>query len=209
MTASTTRKKQDARAAALEREQRQRTIRIAAIVIVAVFVVGGLIYWIASETVKGQSDNIRPAANPAEQIIADEGRSHVDEGSALTFQHYPPSSGSHYPVWLPVAFYDQPQSEGYWVHNLEHGQVVALYNCTEGQCDTLKSQLREVLSKAPLRGCDKPKMVVVPYSRNMATPIVLVAWDRQLDLAQFDEEAILNFYKRYENQGPELVGCPN
>jgi hypothetical protein len=215
-------KRQAAQQSAYEREQRQRTLRIAAIVIVAIFVVGGLIYWVANETVKGQNEwAIRPTADPQEQVIAAEPRNHVAEGSTLTYQHYPPSTGMHYATPAGPGFYDQEFSEGYWVHSLEHGYVVILYNCTATtNCDTLKSQVKDFISNAPTHGCDKTRLIGVPYSRGMSTPLSLLAmagpFDAatqladgiQLDLPEFDQTRMMNFYKRYDNHGPEDVGCP-
>jgi hypothetical protein len=203
-------KRQAAQQSALERDQRQRTIRIAAIIIGVIVVVGGLIYWVANETVKGQNEwTVRPTADPDDQTIADEGRNHIDEGTPLTYQHYPPSSGNHYPVPAGPGFYDQEFSEGYWVHSLEHGFVVILYNCSAtDNCDSLKAQVRDFINSAPTHGCDKVRLIGLPYSHGMSTPLSLISWGHELDLPAFDQTRIMNFYKRYDNRGPEQLGCP-
>ncbi|HLF01626.1 MAG TPA: DUF3105 domain-containing protein [Anaerolineales bacterium] len=192
----------------MEKQHRQALMRNTAIAIVSVFVVGGIIFWVANETIKGQADQKRPEANPAEQTIPEEGRDHVAEATPLTFNHYPPSSGIHYGRTADLGtLYEQPVAEGFWVHNLEHGDIVILYNCS-GDCAGLKTQIKLLMAEAPLRRCDLRRILAVPYSRNMATPITVVAWGKQLDLPEFDSEAILNFYKRYEDRGPETLGCP-
>lgn len=219
-------KKQAARQTALERAQRQRTIRIAGIVILAVFGVGGLIFWVASETVRGQTEwAVRPTADPDEQRIPGEGKSHVDVGQPLTFRHHPPSSGNHYPQPAGVGFYEETFAEGYWVHSLEHGNVVVLYNCAAtDDCAGLKNKVRDFVLNSPAHECAKPRLLGVPYSQGLSTPLALVAWAGpvdpatgipagiQLDLPQFDGTRMLNFYKRYENHGPEhypeQIGCP-
>ncbi|HKZ68884.1 MAG TPA: DUF3105 domain-containing protein [Anaerolineales bacterium] len=208
MTTPPTIKKQTARATALEREARQRTMRMAALAIVAVFIVGGAIFYIAGETIRGQQDQVRPEANPAEQVIPDEGAGHLEVGVPTTYQHYPPSSGAHYGTTAPVGYLPEAWPEGYWVHNLEHGHVVLLYQCANNDCADLQSKIQNIVNKVPLRGCSKPRLLAMPYSQGMTGLIIMVAWGRQLDLSEFDEEAIVNFYKRYENQGPEKVGCP-
>jgi Protein of unknown function (DUF3105) len=207
---STKSKRQAAQQTALEREQRQRTIRIGAIVIIAVAALGALIYWVASETIKGQNEwTIRPTQDPDDQTLADEGRNHVDEGTPLTFQHFPPSSGSHYPTPAGTGFYEQEFSEGYWVHSLEHGFVVILYNCAAtDNCDALKSQIKGFISSAPTHGCDSVRLIGLPYSKGMSTPVTLISWNHQLDLPAFDATRVMNFYKRYDNRGPENLGCP-
>ena len=209
MTNASPRKKQTGRETALEKQHRQALMRNTAIAIVSVFVVGGIIFWVANETIKGQADQKRPTANPAEQTVPDEGGGHLEIGDPITYQHYPPSSGQHYGGdTAPVGFLPEAWPEGYWVHNLEHGHVVLLYQCLNNDCADLQNKIRNVINKVPLRGCDKPRLLAMPYSQGMTGLITMVAWGRQLDLPEFDEEAIVNFYKRYENQGPEKVGCP-
>ncbi len=189
--------------------QRRRTtlIRNIALIAVAVLVAGAGIWYVVDQTVKGEQDKLRPDAGLAEQTIPDEGRGHVEVDSPLTFKHYPPSSGTHYGTTMPqLGFYDKSWPEGYWVHNLEHGDVVVLYNCP-GDCAALQAKLKALVDKAPKRRCPTAKLVVLPYSTGMTTQISVVAWGKQLDVAVYDEKAILDFYKRYEDRGPELVAC--
>ncbi len=206
MEKATPRKKQTTQESTLAKQQRQTMIRNAAIAVLAIFVVGTGIFYVVNETRRGVEDQRRPEADPNEQIIASEGANHVAEGSPLTFAHYPPSSGTHYGTWADPGFYDVPVAEGNWVHSLEHGDVIILYNCPT-DCPDLKTRLRTLIANAPRRRCDLVRLLAIPYSRGMATPITVVAWGRQLDLAEFDEQAILNFYKRYEDRGPEVIPC--
>jgi hypothetical protein len=216
-------KRQAAQQTKLEREQRQRTIRIVAALILGGFALVGIIIWVATQTISGQNEwALRPTADPQEQVIPSEGRGHIPEGQPLTFTHFPPSSGNHYPVAANVGFYDKEFPDGYWVHSLEHGNVVVLYNCSVTKdCSALTSQVQNFVLNSPTHGCDKPRLLGVPYSKGMSTPISLLAWagpmntaanaldSIQLDLPQFDQARMLNFYKRYENHGPEDVGCPS
>src|SRR5687768_3678268 len=76
--------------------------------------------------------------------VADEGAGHVNEGDPLSFQHIPPSSGKHYPSAQPAGIYPQQEiNEGYWIHSLEHGYVVALVNCTDN-CGPVFEQLQDM-----------------------------------------------------------------
>jgi hypothetical protein len=207
MDKATTSRKKTTRESAFEKQQRQAMLRNAAIAIVAVFVVGAGIFYVVNETIRGTQDAERPPAHANEQIIPDAGAGHVAEGSPLVFDHYPPSSGSHYPTWADPGFYDAPISEGYWVHSLEHGDVVILYNCPDGDCTELKTQIRELRDQLPRRRCDLIRVLAIPYSQGMSTPITVVAWGRQLDLPEFDAQAIEDFYKRHEDRGPENIPC--
>ena len=206
MTNDIPHKKQAARESAFAQQQRQAMIRNAALAIVAIFIVGSGIWYVANETLQGERDKLRPDANPNEQTITDGGRGHVPEGTELIYQHYPPSSGQHYASTAPYGFYEETFNEGFWLHNLEHGDIVVLYNCPNG-CPDLQSKLRPLMAEAPKRRCDMVRLLALPYSKGMATPIAVLAWGKQLDLAEFDKEAILDFYKRYEDRGPELLPC--
>lgn len=206
MSEPTKPKSVQAREFLLAQEQRRTLMRNASIAIVSVFVVGAIIWYVADQTAQGEQDKLRPPANPAEQTIPNEGEGHEADGTPLTFNHYPPSSGTHYGAPAAYGYYEQPVSEGYFVHSLEHGAVLVLYNCPTA-CPDLQAKLNALYDSAPKRRCDDVRMIVAPYSQGMTTPIALIAWGKQLDLAAYDEKAILNFYKRYEDRGPELIPC--
>lgn len=59
--------------------------------------------------------------------VANEGWSHVPEGSAVSYRANPPASGPHYPVWARYQEHGSAVARPYWVHNLEHGAIVFLY----------------------------------------------------------------------------------
>lgn len=73
------------------------------------------------------------------QEIPDMGRNHTTDISGVTYNSDPPTSGPHFPVWAKRGLYDRVISDGHLVHSLEHGYVVASYNC-----DELKSQMSNV-----------------------------------------------------------------
>lgn len=54
---------------------------------------------------------------------------HVDIGTVIQYSSNPPSSGPHYPIWAGWQEYLTPVPRPFWVHSLEHGAVVLLYNC--------------------------------------------------------------------------------
>src|SRR5689334_20796267 len=70
---------------------------------------------------------------------------HVPIGTAITWDHEPPNSGDHYPVWETKGEHTEVVERGYWVHNLEHGWIVLIYNCPSG-CDAELDVLRQVLT---------------------------------------------------------------
>jgi hypothetical protein len=58
-----------------------------------------------------------------------DGRTHVPEGSALTYNFNPPTGGDHYASWITKGFYDEPRHDGNLVHSLEHGYIIFWYDC--------------------------------------------------------------------------------
>jgi hypothetical protein len=54
---------------------------------------------------------------------------HVGFDAGIAWSSNPPSSGAHYPIWAAFRRHDAPVPRGYYVHDLEHGAVVLLYNC--------------------------------------------------------------------------------
>lgn len=146
-------------------------------------------------------------ARPGEalgQTVPLEGQRHVDEGTPTTYRSNPPSSGDHYPTTAPYAVHEQPVPPGYWIHNLEHGAIVVLYNCPAG-CADLVAQLRDAFQAFPRsKNFNRVKMVVVPY-RDMERRLAYVAWGKVLETDQYDREQLLRFYNAYLDKGPELA----
>ncbi len=56
---------------------------------------------------------------------------HVDIGTPIQYPTNPPASGPHYPIWAAFQEFSTPVPRPYWVHSLEHGAVVLLYNCAK------------------------------------------------------------------------------
>ena len=139
--------------------------------------------------------------------IPNEGASHVQTGTQVTYVANPPASGTHWPSPAAAGFYESAVEEEAWVHSLEHGYIVVLYDC-DGACDpALIEALQDLLETAPPSTVfGFAKIVITPYE-GLPEPalITAVAWDVQMHLDAFDEEALLDFYERYLDQGPELA----
>src|SRR5262249_47312180 len=91
-----------------------------------------------TQTPPPTADQSSPGASPAsdqvgEQQPVQEGV-HIQPPQKASYQTDPPSSGPHYNIagQAPVGwgYYDRSIAPEYYVHNLEHGGVVLLYNCT-------------------------------------------------------------------------------
>ncbi len=129
---------------------------------------------------------------------------HVGQGRILNQRNRPPSSGIHYPSRARYSVSADPVPPGNWIHNLEHGGVVILYRCADGQeCGEIAGQVRAQVSNVARNGAfGEVKIVGTPY-QDMDTPFTVVSWRRTLPLESLDAEQILAFYDRYVDRGPE------
>jgi hypothetical protein len=141
---------------------------------------------------------------PSERQIPDEGRNHIPEGEPGTYDHFPPSSGEHYAPVLQYDYYAVEVPPEYYVHNLEHGAIVVLYNCPE-PCPDTETLLGEFFDRAPPDDVFGEVKVVIGQNSDLESKVVALAWGYQMDLPEADVEALLDFYRRHVNQGPELA----
>jgi hypothetical protein len=193
-------------------------VLIALVVVAGIAVVGvGLFSSSASPYECGSL--LQPVAGATVEnpiVTADEGRNHVQTGSTARYASCPPASGPHYNEGggvapLRPAFYEPGArvGPGNWVHNLEHGYVIALYRCEDGQCpfDDVLSDLRQFIVNGPstetATRCGYQSKVLAVRFDDMATPFALVAWDHVLPLDAFDPSVALEFARRWIEQ-PEL-----
>lgn len=134
--------------------------------------------------------------------VPDEGRTHVNPGAPLDFKSIPPASGSHYPVWTRSGIYPEAQSPGGWVHSLEHGYVVVLYNCPSGCPDDVE-KLGQFYATAPKSSrYNYQKLILSPYT-NMPQKFAAVAWARIDEMDELDIDRLAAFYRAYLDRGPE------
>jgi hypothetical protein len=164
--------------------------------------------------------------------IPDEGRTHVASpsqappGTTVCYNSNPPASGPHWSVGTapvaPVApgFYDEALRTEQWVHNLEHGTVVLLYDCGGTCSDELKAQLQALFDSVPEEAkFGQKKMVITRYAGVTGSctgtptfpdsgPFLAIAWDVQHSFDTLDTDGILDFYARHVDHGPEDEPIP-
>jgi len=198
-----------ARQAALEAKKgRNQRIRLGAIGGVAVVVVVGIVWFAASRSQPPPASSVPLADVVVTEIdVPNEGAGHIPVGQRASYTHFPPSSGPHWSqaALAPVTwgFYTQPVEPEQWVHNLEHGGVVVLYNCAEDCPETVEG-LQRFAAQVPNSRFGTQKIVVSPNAE-IETKIVALAWTREMDLSDFDEARLVEFYKRWVDTGPEQV----
>jgi hypothetical protein len=123
-------------------------------------------------------------------------RTHVEGG--VDYADAPPASGDHDPCWAPWGVHESPLNDENWVHNLEHGGVVFLYNCPEG-CAEEVGELVTFASTLP-----ENTWIVTPYAA-LATPYAAVAWNYRATSECLDLEAWASFYDYFADNAPESV----
>lgn len=137
---------------------------------------------------------------------------HVDPPAKVQYNHDPPTSGCHYSIAnqapVPPGFYNQEIPAEYWVHNLEHGYVVVLYNCPSppgcaSDIDQLKTW-RKGLGPDPAGNGQIPyaKVVVLPW-HTMPVKFAAVSWDYYQGWDSLDISKVQAFYDNHVGHAPE------
>ena len=127
------------------------------------------------------------------QAIAAEGdRRHVED--PVDYELRPPAGGDHFPTPAPCAFYgslaERPPDE-LIVHSLEHGAVWIAFQ------EDLPEEQQELIRQATEAS---DHVIATPYE-DLRAPVVLTAWERQLDLDSVGDERFEGFLSTYV-QGP-------
>jgi hypothetical protein len=195
---------------ATRRVSRQVVLGVLAALVVVGLAAGGIYFLTRPGATTTVGATVMPSAQASQQDlfgvpVPDEGRAHVDEGSTINYQHNPPASGPHYPSPKPWGVYTTAVAPGYWVHNLEHGGVVVLYDCPSG-CPTVVDQLRQAFQTFPKDKYAEVKLLVTPYSGLPDhAQAMAVAWDYQKPYQTFDLQELLAFYNDHVDHGPEDI----
>jgi hypothetical protein len=168
-----------------------------------------------------------PAATaPAPGYVQpDMGHLHVAPGTRVRYTNCPPASGRHYigtgigPI-APKLYGpdDKPIPQG-WVHNLEHGAIVLLYNCgPNGDPAACTSQGQSALASLYAKWPLSPICKITPGTNDtpviarfddMAYPYAAIVWDVVLPMDKLDEATLFDFYARQgERNNPEPRCAP-
>jgi hypothetical protein len=139
---------------------------------------------------------------------------HVTIGSDIQWDSNPPSSGSHYPIWAAFQTYDAPVPRGYYVHDLEHGAIVFVYNCGDGGCPDVVAAFHRASDSLP----DDPLCTAAGEGvrvRTVITPdplldvtVAAAAWGWTYKAECIDLPSLEAFASAHYAQGPEMF-CTN
>lgn len=139
---------------------------------------------------------------------------HHAQGTALTWSSNPPASGPHYSRWAAFQEFTTPVPRGNYVHSLEHGAVVLLYNCDlvdTATCDAIKTALRAATTSIPDDAkCALPTRVrtVMTPDTALTEPLVAVSWGFIYRAACVDQTSLNAFANDHYAKGPEDLCAP-
>jgi hypothetical protein len=151
-----------------------------------------------------------PAPDPTPRLgftTANLGRVHVSHPQQVRYGFCPPTSGDHFfasgvgpirPGFYPAT---EERPPGGWVHNLEHGYVIALYSCADGQCPSdaelnLLRQFTEVAPGSSVNPACSSKVIAARFD-SMSTRFALLAWGRALLVDEFNLDTAITFAEQW------------
>jgi hypothetical protein len=131
--------------------------------------------------------------------LKDEGNTHISPSQDPQYGTEPPSSGDHDQVPLADGAYAEPARERYFVHSMEHGRVVILYNPDLPEEDQLA--LKGVFDEDP------DGMIIMPYEQ-MPYDVAAAAWTNYVGCDSYSAETldvIRDFRDEFRGKGPEAI----
>jgi hypothetical protein len=172
-------------------------------IIAAVVVVGAAVWIVGARSSGGVNEaDFMTLVNAGQGGLAgvvtdpDLGRAHVPAGTPMEYRNDPPTSGTHWDIWVEPGFYDDEQPMGALVHALEHGNIVIYYGGVGG--DVL--DMIEDWVATWQGGFDG--IVAVPRP-DLGEGLILAAWTHYLRMDTFDPAVSAAFIDLYRGRGPE------
>ncbi|MGO1167369.1 MAG: DUF3105 domain-containing protein [Janibacter sp.] len=179
----------EARKAQQAAERRRTFLLVGAAGVVIAFIIGAVGWAIFSER-----DERQAAGKLGDVQEYDyEGQKHTE--GKVDYTESPPVGGEHNSAWLNCGVYDDPVPDEHAVHSLEHGTVWITYEpgLAKSEVDQLDKALPDTYT------------LLSPYEGEMDSPIVVSAWNHQLEVDSADDPRIKGFIKKYRQgeQTPE------
>ncbi len=204
---------------------RYRSIILGVGALAVVVVIGGFLLFMSSrpayacETVWSPNAQEQPSDGSSGATQSDMGRSHIDTGEFQRYPLCPPASGPHYnqPAAPIDAKYYGPNDKvipQQYIHNLEHGGIVVLYSCPDGDCSEADQDgLKAIVANLPNSPvCNIPpgnEWPVVARFDDMPHRYAALVWDRVLYQDTLNTDEMYAFWtSQGERTNPELQCAP-
>lgn len=124
---------------------------------------------------------------PIEGVQEFDGLSANHVAGAAEYPSFPPVGGDHDAAWLNCGIYDEPVPTGNAVHSLEHGAVWIAYD-PKLPADQVALLRQAVQGEA---------YAILAPSADVAAPVVMSAWGRQLELNDAADPRLPVFLEKY------------
>lgn len=121
-------------------------------------------------------------------------RTHVQ--GPIDYPDPPPTGGNHDQCWTTWGVHDQPIGAEHWVHNLEHGGVVLLYNCSDG-CSADVARMKAFVTA-------HPRTLLTAYAQ-LPKRFAVVAWNYRIVSDCLADDVLARFYAEHYDRGPESI----
>ena len=182
------------------RTRRMQKIRSTIWLIVIFGVIGFVLFLIGRDPNPSSSEATSIVSN--RYMVENQGDNHVPQGTLITYDRLPPSSGTHYANPSQHGVFTVPVSEGNWIQNLEQGSIVLLYKCTNpDECEDTADKIRAVYNSLPKGASGEIQFLATPYT-NLPSAYALLAWTWQEDMAVLEPARIERFYRDLVDIGP-------
>ncbi|KAA3657466.1 MAG: DUF3105 domain-containing protein [Chloroflexi bacterium] len=119
------------------------------------------------------------------EIFPRQARGHAEED--IAFGELPPVGGEHRNIWQNCGIYEEVVEPAYAVHSMEHGAIWITY-----QPDLAEDAIAELQDIVR----DESFVILSPYP-GLRSPIVLSAWQVQLELDGVENGRISDFIEQY------------
>lgn len=126
-----------------------------------------------------------PVSKDLEAVTSYDDLSTAHTPDDVDYPQSPPVGGEHAPEWLDCGAYDEPVREENVVHDLEHGTVWISYDP-----DLSDDDVAALADALPQNG------ILAPYP-DLAAPVVVTVWGRQLELEGADDPRLPLFITTY------------
>jgi|GEM_PF-1809815 len=113
----------------------------------------------------------------------------------------PPTSGDHCADTLRCRVHDTEPNRCVWLHNLEHGHAVFLYNCPDG-CPDIVATLEGLQREARTGSNGVARALVAPDSR-IPTRVAALLWRRSWSADSPDPTALRCLLRLQDLEAPE------
>jgi hypothetical protein len=113
----------------------------------------------------------------------------------------PPTAGPHCGTTLACRVHDTEQPPCVWLHNLEHGHAVFLYDCPDG-CPEELAKLEAARSQARV-GSNGVRRAVVAPAAGLPHRVAALLWRRAYTADSADPEALRCLLQLQDRDAPE------